>query len=494
MNIDEVARHRSADDCYIAVNGKVYDVTKWLPKHPGGMDMILVSSGRDATQIMASYHPFSHAKALKVLDQYYVCDLIRQPTDLPEYVSPPNHAKFYPTLCARVGEYFRSRNLDTKWHPWLIWRAFLIYGGIALAYYHTLWGFGTSGLVAAMLCAAAWGFMQAIFSLQFMHDASHAALTRNPKVWRYVGHSWDVVTGASFYCWLHQHTVGHHLYTNVRGADPDIGAQSPEAPELRRVVPSQRWFPWYALQKFYVFAMYPLLTFKFRYSDFQVLLSHMNGPISVTPPDGGHTFWFVAGKALFPFFRFIAPLAFGSPHSIWALLGLHIITETVTGGWLAFNFQVSHVAPSCDFYERPCAAEAKRDDAPDTKSWNVVRQDWAVSQVVTAQNYSVTSRSMSTLSRLWCDLTAWQSGHLNYQIEHHLFPSIQQLHYPDIAPIVKGVCDEFRVPYNSLPSFVAAVGSHLDHLQNHAADPAAGVSRAPQDSTATPAVRGAHSA
>lgn len=32
----------------------------------------------------------------------------------------------------------------------------------------------------------------------------------------------DFYHGASMYAWIHQHTFGHHQYTNIDGADPDI--------------------------------------------------------------------------------------------------------------------------------------------------------------------------------------------------------------------------------------------------------------------------------
>lgn len=33
---EELATHNSADDCWIAYQGSVFDVTDWLTKHPGG--------------------------------------------------------------------------------------------------------------------------------------------------------------------------------------------------------------------------------------------------------------------------------------------------------------------------------------------------------------------------------------------------------------------------------------------------------------------------
>lgn len=46
----EVARHTSPSDCWMVVDGAVYDVTKFLDEHPGGEDIMIDSSGRDATR------------------------------------------------------------------------------------------------------------------------------------------------------------------------------------------------------------------------------------------------------------------------------------------------------------------------------------------------------------------------------------------------------------------------------------------------------------
>lgn len=38
-------------------------------------------------------------------------------------------------------------------------------------------------------------------------------------------------------------------------------------------------------------------------------------------------------------------------------------------------------------------------------------------------------------------------GGINFQIEHHLFPSMSHMHYKEIAPIVRDTCREFSIPY-----------------------------------------------
>jgi L-lactate dehydrogenase (cytochrome) len=54
---DEVAKHNSKDSCWVIVHGKAYDVTDFLPEHPGGPKIILKYAGKDATDEYAPIHP-----------------------------------------------------------------------------------------------------------------------------------------------------------------------------------------------------------------------------------------------------------------------------------------------------------------------------------------------------------------------------------------------------------------------------------------------------
>lgn len=49
MHADEVAKHNNKESCYVIVHGQVYDVTEFLPEHPGGQAIILKYAGKDAT-------------------------------------------------------------------------------------------------------------------------------------------------------------------------------------------------------------------------------------------------------------------------------------------------------------------------------------------------------------------------------------------------------------------------------------------------------------
>lgn len=42
---EEVKKHNKKDDCWIILDGKVYDVTKFLEDHPGGEEVVIDCAG-----------------------------------------------------------------------------------------------------------------------------------------------------------------------------------------------------------------------------------------------------------------------------------------------------------------------------------------------------------------------------------------------------------------------------------------------------------------
>lgn len=52
----DVQEHRSASDCWTAINGNVYNLTDWIDKHPGGSGVIESMCGIDATSAFLGQH------------------------------------------------------------------------------------------------------------------------------------------------------------------------------------------------------------------------------------------------------------------------------------------------------------------------------------------------------------------------------------------------------------------------------------------------------
>ncbi|XP_005095539.2 cytochrome b5 [Aplysia californica] len=66
----EVAEHCHYDSCWIVVNNKVYDVTRFLRQHPGGDDIILEYAGFDATSVFIDK---GHSRdAYEMLAEYFI--------------------------------------------------------------------------------------------------------------------------------------------------------------------------------------------------------------------------------------------------------------------------------------------------------------------------------------------------------------------------------------------------------------------------------------
>ncbi|KAI9294847.1 acyl-CoA dehydrogenase NM domain-like protein [Neoconidiobolus thromboides FSU 785] len=64
ITINEVQKHNKEDDIWIIVEGKVFDVTKFLELHPGGKTILLKVAGTDATKQFNTFH------SKKVLEKY----------------------------------------------------------------------------------------------------------------------------------------------------------------------------------------------------------------------------------------------------------------------------------------------------------------------------------------------------------------------------------------------------------------------------------------
>jgi cytochrome b involved in lipid metabolism len=77
LTMAEIAKHNTAQDCWLLISGKIYDVTKFIPSHPGG-SIIIKSCGTDATQAFDTKGGKGRGhspRAESMLAQYYIGDL-----------------------------------------------------------------------------------------------------------------------------------------------------------------------------------------------------------------------------------------------------------------------------------------------------------------------------------------------------------------------------------------------------------------------------------
>ena len=74
--MDEVKKHNKDGDCWTTIGGKVYNLTTWPEKHPGGDKAIFAICGIDGTTAYNKTHG-GQEKPEKVLDGFYIGDLAK---------------------------------------------------------------------------------------------------------------------------------------------------------------------------------------------------------------------------------------------------------------------------------------------------------------------------------------------------------------------------------------------------------------------------------
>lgn len=67
-------QHHSRRDCWISLNGKVFDITNYLDFHPGGREILVENAGKDATLVFQKYHPWVNYE--RILDSCFIGFLV----------------------------------------------------------------------------------------------------------------------------------------------------------------------------------------------------------------------------------------------------------------------------------------------------------------------------------------------------------------------------------------------------------------------------------
>ncbi|XP_073130989.1 cytochrome b5 [Henckelia pumila] len=71
--MEEASEHDTREDCWVVIDGKVYDVTTYLEEHPGGDDILLEVTGKDATD---EFEDAGHSKtARELMGQFFIGEL-----------------------------------------------------------------------------------------------------------------------------------------------------------------------------------------------------------------------------------------------------------------------------------------------------------------------------------------------------------------------------------------------------------------------------------
>ncbi|GGB94045.1 fatty acid desaturase family protein [Dyadobacter sediminis] len=341
---------------------------------------------------------------------------------------------FFPTLRQRVDQYFASNELCKSGGRKILYKAFFMLGLYLIPYLLILSGY-FSGLGMIVL-AIVMGFGVAGVGMSVMHDAIHGSLATSNILNRFFGAS-IYLLGGNAYNWEVQHNRLHHTYTNIHEVDEDITGKF-----LLRLSFQEKQKYIHRFQHIYAFFLYSLMTISFLWKDFKEIsfFNKMSASGMTKPFPRKELVKLIFSKLAYVAFICVIPLCFTTLTFGEWLAGFFIMHCTA-GMILSTVFQMAHVV------------EGVNQPAPDHSG--SIENAWAVHQLQTTSNFAGKNRILS-----------WYIGGLDYQIEHHLFPSISHIHYHALSPIVRQTAIEFGLDYNAKRNFTNALGSHVRMLKS----------------------------
>jgi fatty acid desaturase len=285
------------------------------------------------------------------------------------------------------------------------------------------YGYYSAKLVGAVLAIAAWvaafvwigdswwqlvsAAVLAVLMTQIAflgHDAAHRQIFKSGR-----RNDWtslvvaNLLVGISYGWWQSKHTR-HHAKPNVEGADPDIASSAIAFTPTMATRHRSRLMRWVvAHQGWYFFPMLLLEGASLHWEGIQRVLGR--GPVQRRWVEMSFLAVRLGGLAVLVF-------AVLTPGKAAAFLAVEL---AVFGFYMGFSFAPNHVG-------MPLVSPK-------------LKLDFLRRQVLMSRNISG-GRFMSVFM-----------GGLNYQVEHHLFPSMARPHLRKVQPLVAAYCAAEGIPY-----------------------------------------------
>jgi linoleoyl-CoA desaturase len=347
----------------------------------------------------------------------------------PRFV-PKDKNVFFSTLQKRVSDYFKTNNISRNANAGMVVKTIILLAAFFIPLFLML--FLHLKPWAILTVYALMGFAKAGIGMSIMHDANHGAYSKNKQVNKWLGYTLNLMGGMVFN-WKLQHNVLHHTYTNIDGMDDDI-----ENKLVLRFSPHAEAKRFHRLQFVYVFFFYAILTLYWALAKdvVQYFKYRKNGVNRYSKKENRSYFWsMISLKFMYFVYLVVLPLVL-QDYSIGLIIGGFLIMHAIGGLVLGVVFQLAHSVLEAQF--------------PLPNKENIIENEWAIHQMNTTVNFARSNKLLS-----------WYVGGLNFQVEHHLFPNICHVHYPEIAKIVEETAHEFNVPYLCAPTLRDAIRSHV---------------------------------
>ncbi|MEN8765371.1 acyl-CoA desaturase [Wenyingzhuangia sp.] len=347
--------------------------------------------------------------------------------------SRESNNQFFKTLNQRVNKYFKDNNLKRTGN-WVLYTKAALMLSLLFVSYLSIIIFPMHNLLRVLLCGMM-GLGMAGVGMNVMHDSNHGSFSSRWWVNQLMGNTIYILAG-NVYNWKVQHNLLHHTYTNVEGIDEDIDIQG-----VLRLSPFEPWKRFHKYQRFYAFFLYGLLTIQWALVvDFRQTPKYIKQKLSAEGELNATKEWslLVMTKIVYYLFWLVLPLLVMNVMWYQWLVGF-MVMHYVAGFVLSTVFQLAHITDAIEVVSAEKLEKEKR--------------SWAAHQLQETANFATQNKFVSFFL-----------GGLNFQIEHHIFPTISHVHYKDISKIVKKTAKEFQLPYHEYETVKEALKAHINQL------------------------------
>ena len=286
-------------------------------------------------------------------------------------------------------------------------------------------------------------------AIEIGHNVLHGQYDYFPEIPQFHSHNFKWKAPVDEEGWRREHNGQHHVHTNVFEKDPDLNHG------ILRMNDQTPWNTYHRWQvPMYLFVVYPIVLYGFNAQNLGIRQEYRERKF----PEGNKGYALVepggtpeqikkranraVNRVLFKEYVLMPLLALATGYSALRVLIANALVDGLNSYWIALTIQATH-------FTEPLQPE----DALSHKG------RWYISQLDSSVNFKG-SRRMSILC-----------GHLNYQVEHHLFPDIPSHRYPDMAKEVKAVCAKYNLPYKCNPTWGRAIRNYLGTMWTYSKPP-----------------------
>jgi len=278
-----------------------------------------------------------------------------------------------------------------------------------------------------------------IEAIEIGHNVLHGQYDYFPEIPQFHSHNFKWKAPIDEEGWRREHNAMHHVHTNVYEKDPDLNHGLLRTNDL---VPWQKSHLWQV--PLYFGVVYPTMLYRFNAQNLGFTQEYRAEAFET----GNQGYAVVdtsyaskeqrekmharsVNRVLFKEYLVFPLLAKLTGRSALKVLAGNFLADTINNYWIGMTIQATH------FTE-----DLQDEAAVDHKG------RWYLSQLESSVNF----KGNRWQSILW--------GHLNYQIEHHLFPDTPSHRYPDMAKDVKALCQKYNLTYKCNESWAKAIKNY----------------------------------